>query len=264
MSLCTIRQAGKVISALQNSDQTSLTEGVGQFANLLGHPGKGLGGKVDLCQGIFTVGVKTGGDQNKIRLEFGHCGQYLNIESLPVFIISGPRHHWDIQSGTGSLAGSVFPLKAGTGKQRVWMLVDTDKKSMRIGLELVLCAVAVVNVPVQDRDPLDLMVDVEVFRGDGDIIEEAETHGGSVFGVMAGGAYRAESDFDLTSKDPIHGCDASAGSQAGYLKAIPADGAVGGIDGASAFFACSLEAVNVLPGVDPLDKGQIDTRRGNK
>ena len=65
-----------------------------------------------------------------------------------------------------------------------------DVEDVRIGLEHMPRAVAVVDVVVDDRD-LRGTLGAGVRRRDGDIVVEAEPHRPIAFGVVAGGRTRA-------------------------------------------------------------------------
>ena len=52
-----------------------------------------------------------------------------------------------------------------------------------------LGAISVVDVPVNNQDPLQSVLLPRVVRGDRDIAEEAESHGAVVNGVVSGWAY---------------------------------------------------------------------------
>ena len=69
------------------------------------------------------------------------------------------------------------------------VLVDRDRQHVGIGVERGLRAVAVVDVPVDDRDPSDVVRGDRVHRGERDVGEDAETHRPIGLGVMAGRAH---------------------------------------------------------------------------
>src|SRR4051794_22806043 len=53
-----------------------------------------------------------------------------------------------------------------------------EKVNRRVVVKNTLSAVAVVNIPVDDRDVFDLLILVlSVAGGDGDIVEQAKAHG---------------------------------------------------------------------------------------
>ena len=84
---------------------------------------------------------------------------------------------------TGSGAG--FPFKTAAGVAGARVLVHADEEGRGIIFEAGLGAVTVMNVEVDDRDFADAVLLLEIFCGDGDVGEEAESHGSIGFGVVA-------------------------------------------------------------------------------
>ena len=64
---------------------------------------------------------------------------------------------------------------------------------MRVVTERVLGAVAVMHVEVDDGNTLKPVRQLRVARGDGDVVENAKTHGPLPHGMVPGGAHRTES-----------------------------------------------------------------------
>ena len=75
----------------------------------------------------------------------------------------------------------------------------------RILLEDCLRAIAMVDVEVDDSDPVKTMNGAGLMGPDGHIVEDAESHGNACLGVMTGRAHRAEGIGDLTAGHRIHG-----------------------------------------------------------
>ena len=55
-----------------------------------------------------------------------------------------------------------------------------------------LCPVAVVNVEVEDRHPIETVLVDQVLGGHSDVVEIAETHGGGTLRVVSGRADRGQ------------------------------------------------------------------------
>ena len=98
-----------------------------------------------------------------------------------------------------SLAG------AGAGIER--RLVDRHIEHLGARVEEVVGAVAVVNVPVEDQDPLERVLRDRVDRGDGDVVEDAEAAGARTQRMMARrtaggeGCDRIAGDEDVDHRD---------------------------------------------------------------
>src|SRR5579862_4965763 len=100
----------------------------------------------------------------------------------------------------------------GTGSRIERHLVGRGVKGFRIALEHGLGAVAVMDVEIDDGHTPQPMYAAGLMRTHRDIVEQAETHGGSWLGVMAGRANGAKGVGDLAGDDGIHRRADRAGS----------------------------------------------------
>src|SRR5262249_35148223 len=95
--------------------------------------------------------------------------------------------------------------RAAAGVERE--LVDREVEDVRIVPEDVLGAIAVVNVPVEDRDPGGAL-GARGGRGDRDVVEQAESHRAIARGVVTGRAYDRDAVRELAVQDvdgELHG-----------------------------------------------------------
>jgi L-threonylcarbamoyladenylate synthase len=76
---------------------------------------------------------------------------------------------------------------------------------VRVSPENILCAVAVVNVEINDRHPLGTMALPGVEGGNRRLIEKAEAHGAVLLGMMAGWAHGAKGIAGLAPEHRING-----------------------------------------------------------
>ena len=82
---------------------------------------------------------------------------------------------------------SVSPCSPGPAGARVERpLVERDEEDRRVVADDRLGAVAVVDVPVEDRDPPDAELGLRPARRDRDRVEEAEAHRAARLGVVPG------------------------------------------------------------------------------
>ena len=111
-------------------------------------------------------------------------------------------------------------------------LVDADEEDVGAPAERLGGAVAVVDVPVEDEHALGPELADRQLGGDRDVVEEAEAHRPPRFGVVAGGAQRAEADPVLAAQQrPRHRAGASGGVQGGPVGGLADEGV--GVDGAA-------------------------------
>ena len=132
----------------------------------------------------------------------------------------------------------------------------------RIVPKNVLGAVAVMDVEIHDRDPLGAVRRLGVARGDGGVIEEAETHRGRDFGVMPGRAGRDKSVASLAAHHLVDGEDrASRGAKRGLERARRHRRV--GVDRDQALLRRGrADRIDVILRMDARDRRKVGARRG--
>ena len=135
-----------------------------------------------------------------------------------------------------------------------------DVEDVRIIPEERLGAVPVMDVPVDDEDPLP-GVD-QVGGGHRHIVEEAESHGPVTEGVVAGGPSGDEGDSGAALAELIHRGDPGSGRPPG---GIPGGGIGVGIriQMAAPSGTEALELVEIVGGVDPGQLGRVGRLGGD-
>src|SRR5439155_23010118 len=144
--------------------------------------------RLGLCQRIVLMRVESGGDEQHRRLELIEAREDFLLHRGEVIIIISAGPEGDVDDETFTRPDSRFPFVAAAGVAGARMLVQADEELARIVLKAGLRAVAVVDVEIDDPDPLDRVFLLKITCGDGDVGEEAETHGALGFGMMAGRA----------------------------------------------------------------------------
>ena len=131
--------------------------------------------------------VEPGRDDDEVGPEALEPRQDRGLERLAedVAAVAGPQRRIDDGVAVAALGDG-----AGAGIER--HLVGRAVHHRAVAPEDVLRAVAVMDVPVDDRDALGAMRLLRVPGGDRGIVEEAEPHGAGALGVMAGRAHRRE------------------------------------------------------------------------
>ena len=107
------------------------------------------------------------------------------------------------------------------------VLVEAHHQDALVAVHDVLGAVAVVHVEVDDGHALEAMALAGVFGGNGDVAEEAKTHGHVARGVVAGRAGGAKGVFQLAAQHGVHGVDGGAGRQQGGAPGVGVHRGVG-------------------------------------
>ena len=113
-------------------------------------------------------------------------------------------------AGAGALAVLVERPRAG---REVRVLVQRDGQHAGVVVEGGLRAVAVVDVPVNDRDALEAAVRQRVVDRDGGVAEQAEAHAGVGHRVVPGRADERERVAHRAVEHGVHGGDDAAGRQ---------------------------------------------------
>ena len=124
-----------------------------------------------------------------------------------------------------------------------------EEKHGRIGVEDVLRAVAVVDVPIGDGDALHSVFALRIAGRDRDVVEQAEAHAAMGRGVMAGRTHDAECVLRFALHDEIDGIQAGSGGVQGDFERAGPDIRVAGAERVRAAFHIVAGDPDVLAGV---------------
>src|SRR5438876_504246 len=75
-----------------------------------------------------------------------------------------------------------------------------------------LGTVAVVDIPIDDQDPMQAVLVSRIVRGDGNVTEQAEPHCTIVYGVMSGRTHGGKAPWIDAGRREINCCENAAGS----------------------------------------------------
>ena len=234
----------EVVAALQEGDGAA--GGRGQRHRPGQQPPVVAGRQGHAGQWVGPVGVEAEGHEHPRGGEaLGHRPDDL-VERGPVGVARGPGGEREVDGEALAVAGAglLQPARARVEGR----LVGRHVEDAAVGVEGVLGAVAVVDVPVEDRHPLTPIG--EGRRAHGHVVEQAEAHGLGVGGVVAGGADDAEGGVGLAPVEAVDGVEAGAGREQGR---VPRAGEGGGVvvDPTAALGHEPLEAPDELGPVDP-------------
>ena len=193
------------------------------------------------------MGVEAGRDQDQLRLEEIGGRQHLVLQQRHPFglFAAGRDGQVDRESLAGAGAGVV--AVAGAGEDPA--LVDAGEEDVVAFAEDRRGAVAVVDVPVEDQDPLDRELGDRQRGGDGDVVEEAEPHRPVRFRMVPRRPPGAEPHLRLApDQRPNHRAGASGRPQ----RRLPGGRAGVGIDvdRATTRFAKLANRLHVRPGMN--------------
>src|SRR6476659_7079131 len=194
-----IRKSLKVVTALQHRHQPAVAVLLRRFHQFACHPGEIVGRHAQRTERIALMSIEAGRDDDELGSECVERGQNPVLECLAQFhatVACSERRVEDV-------AHPGFADRAGAREQR--HLMRTGVENARIGVEDLLRAVAVVDVEIDDRDPLQPVITLRVSRADTDVVEQAEPHGPFGFGVVARRAARDEGVLHLIVEHLVNG-----------------------------------------------------------
>ncbi len=181
------RDRVQVVAALEREHDAP----AGEALEAGGQPGVPGRRDAHLAERISVGRVEARRDQDEVRREETRDRQQHAVEGgevLGVAHAAAPRHV-DGEAAAGAAADLRERPRARVERR----LVRREVEDRRVLPEGVLRAVAVVEVPVDDEDPLGGPGGLERARRDGDVVEETEAHGAVGLGVVAGRTDERES-----------------------------------------------------------------------
>src|SRR5215469_12625422 len=153
--------------------------------------------------------VKAGGDQHEFRAEGIESGQDTLGHRGAKLGRARHRPQRDIEY----VANASLAYRSCAGIEG--RLVRRRVKECVIGLERRLSAIAVMDVEIDDGDPLEPMRLASPERADRDVIEKAKAHRAVGFGMVPRRTYRTESIVRLVRDHRIYCSDHCAGGAQG-------------------------------------------------
>ena len=91
------------------------------------------------------------------------------LDNAQVILVTSERPHRKILCGSQSIPCSGFILATGAGIE--WILMNAAVEYCRVRIERMLCAVAVVDIPVENKNTLETFYLLCIAGRDGYIIE---------------------------------------------------------------------------------------------
>ena len=171
--------------------------------DLLGDPGVVGLDQAELAELVVAVRVEAGRDEDHLRREA--------VEPAHPVLLDQGAHRRPARVRRHRHVDHVVAQRHGAAVRIERMLEDARHQDALVAGDDVLGAVAVMDVEVDDRDPLEAAHVERMARRDGDVVEEAEAHRLLARRVVAGRAHGAEGVVDLAVDDRVGGGDGGAG-----------------------------------------------------
>src|ERR1035437_1289203 len=183
-------QRFRVVASLKHRDQPAMTRRLGDSLDDPGQLRIALGSPLHPAQRIAISGIESRRDEHEIRLEGRGCWLQSFLKCLPVIGVAttGRERHIDLRSK--ALAHPLVLRAASSGIER--RLMDREVKDRRVLVENRLRSVAMVHVPIHDQHPGQLVLLLDVLRGDGYVVKQTKPHCLVLRRVMARRANRPE------------------------------------------------------------------------
>lgn len=200
----------EVVAAFQDADQAPARVPGGDLQHDRCHLTEVGVLEQEPAQRIAAARIKAGGDEYEIGPELVHGRDQFLAERPQHLCMTGPGGQGPIQSCAAAAAGPGFVRSPGA-----WIpgpLVYREEEHAAVGVEGVLRAVAVMDVPVDDRHLLHTMRFLRVARCDGHAVVDAKAHPSRGGGVVARRANSRERVPDFAAKDRVYRRQHSAGS----------------------------------------------------
>ena len=157
--------------------------------------------------GSSLVGVEAGGHDHEIRLELAeHRDHHAGEHRLIVLVDGADLDRQVDREPSPRVAADLF---SGAGARVIRILVHRHVEHVRIGLEDVLRAVAVVDVVVDDGDA-GRAERARMRGGNRDVVEQAEAHRAVPFRVVARRPHQRHRRQMRRADHPLDGVDARA------------------------------------------------------
>ena len=164
----------EVVAAFQERNDPSAGVPVGDAADEAREIGEILVVQKKLPQRVAQSRIEPCGNQDKLGPEFFRGGQELFLECCEDSGAAGPggKRAVDRRAETGAGACLIGAPRAGIPRR----LVRAEKEHRAIGVKDILRPVAVVHVPIDDQCPREAVPALRVPRGEGDVVNHAESH----------------------------------------------------------------------------------------
>jgi len=155
------------------------------------------------------MGIEPGRDEDHLRLELVERGEDPLLELFQILSIVRSRAQGNIERKASAVAGADSVAVACAGVVRV--LMEADIEHPRIIEEDTLRAVPMVDIPVDDGDPVEPRLAGQPSSRDRDIVEEAESHRPAPLCVMSRRPDGAEGVRDPSLEDISGGMHTCSG-----------------------------------------------------
>ena len=219
------------VAALEHHHEPAAAQLARERHGAVGERAEAADGDRHAAERVGGRGVLAGADEQQLGPERPQHGRDHLVERVQVAVVAGPGGERDVD--VRPLAGGrPADLEQPAVRRVEAVLVQRDGEHRRVVEEDRLGPVAVVHVPVEDRDALDAAVALRPAGGDRGVVEQAEAHRGLALAMVPRRAQQGERVVDLLLQ---HGLgrreQAAGGEQHGVAGPRPGPGVHAELDG---------------------------------
>ena len=178
------RRDRRGVAALVRQDEPSVAQLPGERDDRAGHEPERVRVQQHPRERVEAVGVEAAGDDDELRPERAQRRLDDARHRVEVGALARPRRQRDVDRASRAVA--LPGLLERAGGQQAPVLVQRDGQDVGLGPEGVLRPVAVMDVPVDDRDAAHPAHRPRVHDGQRDVPEDAEARAGLGHRVVAG------------------------------------------------------------------------------
>lgn len=167
----------RAVASFLHQNNLPVAHLVGHSHDAFGHGSKPFGRDEHSSQRIHCIRIHTRGDDDQVGSKRAECRYDDLVHCVQVAVVTGTGWEWNIDVVAESAAVAALGDETRVRGEAA-VLMDRNCQHGRIFGEDGLRAVAVVYVPVQDRDLLDAQYFPGVGNGHCTVVEHAEPHTG--------------------------------------------------------------------------------------
>ena len=217
------RYVGVRISSLVGGQQPAGAQILRGRRDARGHPPVGFAGAQHSAERIHRAGIEPGSDHEELGPEAMQCRQHHLVENPEIGVMARARRQRNIQIGSRAFAGSDH-MEIPRVDRVAPLLVDRQREHRGVIDECALRAVAMMHIPVDDRDAAQAVLALGVADHEHEIAEYAVAAARGRFGVMARRAHQCVGVAHPSAEHGIGSLQTSARGEHRDLVAARADG----------------------------------------
>ena len=181
------------------------------FLDAAGDPGVVGLGETQSAHVIFDMGIEAGRDEQHLRP--------MRFQARQPHLFEGLAQRCAIGATRQRYVHHVRRMTVSTAVRIVGMTKAREHQHALIAGENFFCAIAVMDIEIDNRHPLQCVLRHGMTHRQRDVVEHAKAHGAVVFGMVSGRTHAAERRLGLPAQHQIGGHD---GGPCGTQRGIPA------------------------------------------